>query len=83
MNSQLPDNEILGKLTIEQRIELGNSYVEETKELEAVKIYIDQQIRQRQDLSTEEKKQLINQLMRQSTFAIKSHYDKIRTIFYK
>lgn len=83
MNSQLPDNELLGKLTIEQRIELGNSYVEETKELEAVKIYTDQQFRQRQDLSTEEKKQLRNQQMRQATFAIKSRYDKIRTIFYK
>ncbi len=62
----LPTNEELGKLTVEQRIELGKKHVEEPKRLMGARLKIDTMIKERKDLTLKEKSELRQKLYKEA-----------------
>lgn len=63
--SDLPTNEELGKITIEQRIELGKKHVKERRLFEKANLKIEVQLEQRKDLSPKAKGKLSQRLLKE------------------
>jgi len=62
----MPDNEDLGEMTVEQRIELGKKHVEEGQQVEFAKLKIDIMLKERKDLSIEQKSKLRQELHKEA-----------------
>ena len=54
------------KMTVEQRIELGKKHVEEGRQIKIAKLKIDTQLKQRKDLTLEQKSKLRQELYKEA-----------------
>lgn len=76
--SDLPDNKQLGKLTVDQRIELGKSFVGEGQAIMALEAKIGIYLIDRKDLTHEEKCKLGKSMFQRGEIEIKEKYRKER-----